>query len=157
MQALRKTIKRSLALLLCSATLMTIQPTFAETEADNHAQHNVDWSGVYNGFLPCNDCQGIKSTLALNANNTYILISQFVGKSNREITEKGSFVWNTQDNTLVLTPRKDLPPRYYLMGENDLTVLDDKGNHITGNNAERYILHKMKMKANSQTSSHSAH
>lgn len=158
MQCFKKIIKQSLTLLFCSAILVNAQSVFAENTAENHAQHRFDWSGVYNGFIPCKDCQGIKTTLALNANNSYILISQYIGKSEREIVEKGKFDWNTENNTLVLTPRKELPTRHYLVaeGNNELFQLDDNGNRITGSDANRYVLHKTKMTPTSQ-SSHSGH
>ncbi len=117
----------------------------------HHEQTNSEWPGLYNGFVPCEDCTGIKTSLALNNNNTYLLIRQYVGKSEREIVEKGKFTVNN-NTTLVLTPRNNLEStvHYYAVGQNSLTQLDDNGNAITGKkltntNLSRMILNHLKV------------
>lgn len=126
-----------------------------ETNANHHSQNNINWPGIYNGFVPCDDCNGVKTTLALNPNSTYLLISQFVGKSPREIVEKGKFTWNDKNNTIILTPRDNSITRQYSVAENMLIQLDKDGNAYTGKLAERYVLRRNVMKESSQQ--HSAH
>ncbi len=114
----------------------------------HHEQTNSEWPGVYNGFVPCEDCTGIKTSLALNSNNTYLLIRQYVGKSEREIVEKGKFSTGNNNTTLVLTPRNNIEAtnHYYLVGDNSLTQLDDNGNPISGKKADKYVLRKNDLK-----------
>lgn len=126
-----------------------------ETNATHHSQNNINWPGIYNGFVPCDDCNGVKTTLALNPNSTYLLITQFVGKSPREIVEKGKFTWNDKNNTIILTPRDNSITRQYSVAENMLIQLDKDGNAYTGKIAERYVLRRNVMKESSQQ--HSAH
>jgi uncharacterized lipoprotein NlpE involved in copper resistance len=135
-------------------------PVFAESTATmnsdaHHAQNSLDWPGIYYGFLPCDDCKGVKAKLALNKNNSYIFISQYIGKSDREFVEKGKFTWGDKSNTIVLTPRNSSTTKHYLVGENMLIQLDDNGNRITGKLADRYILRRNDI--TESASPHSAH
>lgn len=140
-----RTLRPTLTLLLFTAIFSNCSLVFAET-ADTHGTHyvqqGIDWPGIYYGFTPCDDCKGVKSSLALNKNNTYTLITQYVGKSEREIVEKGKFIAGDKNNTLVLTPRNSEMTRHYLVGENSLIQLDDNGNRISGKLADRYILRR---------------
>lgn len=137
-----QTFRQVLALIFCSAIFSGYNPVFAETaETKHHAQHSGEWPGVYNGFTPCADCNGVKTSLALNTNNTYILITQYIGKSLREFTEKGKFATN-ENNKIVLTSRDGSTTRQYLVGENMLIQLDSNGNRIAGKNADGYILRR---------------
>jgi copper homeostasis protein (lipoprotein) len=155
-----QTFKQILAFFLIIVISSSITPAFAET-ADtkdkdvHHSQDSLDWPGIYYGFLPCADCKGVKTTLALNKNGSYMLITQYVGKSEREIVEKGKFTWDDKNNNVVLTPRNNSATRYYFVGENRLIQLDDKGDRITGNLAERYVLRRTDMAE--PANSHSSH
>lgn len=151
-------LKKQLALLSFIALFSVNPAVFAETTESHdahHAQNSIDWPGVYYGFTPCADCKGIKTSLALNSNGTYILMTQFVGKSEREFVEKGKFTWNDQNNTIDLTPKKGTTIRHYFVGENALTQLDENGNRFTGKNAEGYTLRRNAMTEPSQP--HSGH
>lgn len=71
-----------------------------------------------------------------------------MGKSEREIVEKGKFSTGSDNNILVLTPRNNIEAgvHYYSVGENSLTQLDNNGNAITGKKAEKYRLMKNDIK-----------
>jgi len=160
MRTFKQQIKQILAFLLFIAIFSNYSSVFAETaetkdENAHHSQKSLDWPGVYRGFLPCEDCKGVKATLALNKNNTYILITQYMGKSEREFVEKGKFTSDNERNMVVLTPRDSSTTRQYVVGENMLTQLDNTGNLISGKLAERYILRRTDIKESAP--SHSAH
>jgi len=155
-----RTFKYIQTCFLFIAIFSACSTAFAETTetkdaTTHHAQNSLDWPGVYLGFLPCDDCKGVKTTLALNKNNSYLLITQYVGKSEREIVEKGRFTEGNNSNTLVLTPRDNSTTRQYLVGENTLIQLDNTGNRISGKLAERYILRRTDVTKSS--SSHPSH
>jgi len=143
-----------------AALLWAVDPVMAETPATEvgaEHQHQPDstaWIGMYNGSTPCADCVGVKTTLALNKNNTYILLTQYLGKSEREYVEKGKIVW-TDPHNLQLTSKDGKVSHRYLLGDNSLTQLDEQGNRITGKQAERYILRRYDISANPP--SHSSH
>ena len=123
-------------------TLATQSVVFAQEPSDaHHSQQALDWPGIYNGFTPCDDCKGVKTTLALNANNSYILITQYVGRSPRDITEKGKFIFSNQ-NTIILTARDSNLERHYYVDENKLVELDKNGVHYSGKDADRYVLRR---------------
>lgn len=156
----KQAFKYFLRFFLFAAIVSGYGPVFAETTetTDNnahHAQTRLDWPGLYYGFTPCADCKGVKTTLALNKNNSYVLITQLVGKSEREFVEKGKFTWGDKDNTIILTPRKGAATKYYLVGENMLTQLDHNGDRITDKFAERYVLRRTDV--TKPPASHSAH
>jgi len=158
MRNYQQKIKQILAFSLFSAVFSACNPVHAETAQTNdahHAQNSLDWPGIYNGFTPCADCNGVKTSLALNKNNTYILITQYVGKSPREFVEKGKFTWGDQENVIVLTPRKSSAIKQYLVGEDKLTQLDDNGERISGSEANRYVLRRTDVTRSPQE--HSGH
>jgi copper homeostasis protein (lipoprotein) len=137
--------------ILASFIIFFVFPFFssaiAQSEAQkgadaHHAEHKMEWPGVYNGLIPCADCVGIKTSLALNKNNTYFLMTQNLGKSLREFTEKGKFTWSEDGATIILTSRDGSTTRQYFVGENMLTQLDSAGNRHTGKDADKYTLHR---------------
>ena len=153
--------KRPLVAMLVIIACSSVSTAFAETtdatpseHESHHTESQRDWSGLYQGFLPCVDCKGIKTMLALNPNNSYILITQHVGKSDREITEKGKFAWDEATNTIILTPRNSTETHSYLMENNALVHLDSKGERITGKLAEHYVLHKTAMTEQKHSAAH---
>ena len=156
----RLNFKRILTSVLVIAAFSGYNSVYAETtEAKghdaHHAQKAVDWPGIYNGFLPCADCIGLKTSLALNKNNTYILITQYVGKSPKDHVEKGKYSVDEKSNTIVLTSRDGSTTQQYSLGENMLIQLDSKGNRLTGKNADSYILRRTDITSNPP--SHAGH
>ena len=160
MQTFSPKIQQTLTVILLSAIFSAYNPVLAEsTETKSnesaHQTHTNLWPGIYNGFLPCADCAGIKTSLALNKNNSYVMMTQFVGKSPRDFVEKGTFAWNEEANTIILTPRKSTTTHQYFVGEDVLIKLDNNGNRITGKLADHYILHRIDV--TSEPQSHSSH
>jgi len=148
MQTFSQQLKEILTASLLIGLSVAYSPVFAEvTEAKDHdqahhASKGIDWPGIYNGLTPCADCIGIKTTLALNKNGSYMLMTQFLGKSEREFVEKGKFSWSEKANTIALTPRNGTTSQQYLVGENMLIQLDSNGNKVSGKLADRYILRR---------------
>lgn len=118
-------------------------PVWAETGVDSsaHTQKTLNLSGLYLGFFPCEDCHGIKTTLALNKSGTYVFITQYMGKSDREFVEKGKYALGDNGDTIVLTPKKgSTTTQQYLIDDDMLIKLDENGERITSDGADRYIL-----------------
>jgi len=144
MKTLIKRAKHSIALSFFLALLSAGFPAIAETTGQeaHHDQASDDWPGLYYGFTPCADCNGVKTTLALNKNKSYVLMTQFVGKSEREFVERGKFAAGDKSDMIVLTPRNGGAPHYYAVGENKLIQLDKTGNRFSGELADRYTLRR---------------
>lgn len=98
--------------------------------------------GMYKGILPCADCEGIETVLVLNADNTYLLKTTYLGKPGATATENtGTMRWNPEKSFIVLGGLENAANKF-TVGENKLTQLDMEGNPITGNLADKYILTK---------------
>lgn len=109
---------------------------------DSHASKNtLDYIGVYKGILPCADCEGIETELAINENETFNIKTKYIGKGNKVFIQKGNFTWNKDGNTIILNAIKNAS-KFYFVGENTLTQLDMSGKKIQGRLAEHYILSK---------------
>jgi uncharacterized lipoprotein NlpE involved in copper resistance len=141
MQNLIQTLKQTLVLSLFVSLFSVAFPAAAETATDAHPDHSQqstqEWPGVYNGFTPCEDCNGIKTSLALNGNGTYILMTQYVGKSPRDFVEKGKFVWHDDTKTIAMTSRDGKNTHQYALDGNHLMQLDSSGKRISDKHALR--------------------
>ncbi len=105
----------------------------------DNSQVSLDWAGVYQGVLPCADCEGIKIQVALNEDLSYVFQTQYIGKGDSIFTEKGSFEWDNTGSKISLDNQNN---QEYLVGENQLFHLDEEGNRITGSLENHYILKK---------------
>ncbi|MCL7422440.1 MAG: copper resistance protein NlpE [Methylobacter sp.] len=165
MQALKKPFTHSLGLLLftslfsavpaMAATDLEAQEGFARARAkiheqetnhaahENHIDKSLEFRGVFYGYLPCDDCAGIKTTLSLKQKDNYLLVTQPARESSREFYEKGKYSWNDEDQTVVLTPKKGgTNKRYYhIEDEGTLIQLNDDGARMT-READRYVLRR---------------
>ncbi|MDD5580013.1 MAG: copper resistance protein NlpE [Methylobacter sp.] len=165
MQILKKQLQNP-ALIFFSALLLALRPAMAESDMQiqekvlkareltnqqqtEHAAHtnpidkSLEFHGVFYGFLPCDDCNGIKTTLSLKQNNNYLLVTQPARESSREYYEKGKYSWNDENHTVVLTPRKESGTRqYHIENEGTLIQLNSEGARITGELADHYILRR---------------
>jgi len=113
------------------------------TVIDGHnSQNSLDWVGVYEGTLPCADCEGIKTTIELNSDLTYIKKEEYLENKNKKnkFEENGKFEWNTTGSVIILNNSKKR--RQYKVGENKIIHLDNDGQEIPGDLSEMYVLKK---------------
>ena len=161
MQTLKQKIKVFSAVLFFICFYLSLNPAYAELASqpvEQHSPKNLNLSGLYLGFYPCADCKGIRTTLALNNNHTYVYISIYVGKSEREIVEKGKFSLGENGDTLVLTPKKgSTTTQQYLIEDDMLIKLDEDGNRITQDGADRYILKRKDVVKARDDNNHAGH
>jgi len=112
-----------------------------QKSVDTHnSKISLDWAGVYTGTIPSASGSGIDVRLKLNGDQTYELRYEYVGKPDNTFTLTGSFKWNDTGDTVNLGIADT--PSYYKIAENKLIQLDMKGNLITGNLADDYVLKK---------------
>ncbi len=133
----------ALAFASCKTTKQTAKPkeTTHIIVGDN-SQTSLDWAGVYTGTLPCADCEGILTTLTLNADLTYKLATTYIGKTITPFIETGKFAWDKGGSSITLQNKDNTRPHRYLVGENHLKRLSNEGGVITGSLADFYVLHK---------------
>jgi hypothetical protein len=159
-----KTVKQTLAFFsvlflansVFAATDISAQQKFLEARVathqpeSEHANHltAVDESkkfhGVFYGFLPCDNCNGIKSTLSLKDNNNYLLVTQPAKESSREFYEKGKYTWDDENKLVLLTPKNQeaITRQYRIKDEGTLIQLNDDGTQATDAEVEKYTLRR---------------
>ena len=123
--------------MLASFTSCTIN---LKVDSEHNAQNSLDYDGIYRGTLPCADCEGIKTTIYLNRNNTFKSVSDYFGR-NVKNEKSGVYNWNKEGNTVILKSDNN-PDEKYFVGENTLTALDTKGKKIEGPLAKHFVLTK---------------
>ena len=91
----------------------------------HHAQNSLDWAGVYEGLLPCADCEGIQTKLTLNDDGAYTLEEHYV-KNNKQLNPSkisGQFSFDPQQRSLIrLDEHAD--KRTFFVGENFVEARD---------------------------------
>jgi len=127
------------------------QGTLPKVEADSVPKDSVAgaavttqpaWAGNYSGSLPCGDCKGILTKITLNADKTYALSSQYIGKENKPNVYKGTY--NLDDKNIVTLDAEGDHLKFLIMEqENMIKKLDKFGNDEQGGPEARYFLHKV--------------
>lgn len=124
---------------------------------DGHSKHKIEpvddsqkFRGVFYGYLPCEDCAGVKMTLSLKNKQNYLLVTQYARASNKEYYNKGKYVWNEETNMVTLTARKDGEiQKYRIESEGELILLKPDGLKLKGNQNQYLLLRTDKNKARS--------
>ncbi|UQB41963.1 copper resistance protein NlpE N-terminal domain-containing protein [Thiomicrospira microaerophila] len=110
---------------------------------DHHtSQLALDWAGLYQGTLPCADCEAILWQLELKQNHLFKLTRTYLGKSMTPFSDQGHFIW-AQDGQRVFLTSHEQEKIGFFVGENRLWLLDQQGQPITGNLSSQYSLVKI--------------
>lgn len=137
-------MKKIILFLLITMIFVSCQKQTASDNRQDTAisfKNSSDYIGIYKGILPCADCQGLDTEIAINENGTFCIKTKYEGKGDKIFELKGNFTWNRAGNVIILSTIKNAPNKY-LVGKNTLTQLDISGKKITGNLADEYILSK---------------
>ena len=111
-------------------------------------EESQKFRGVFYGYLPCDDCAGVKMTLSLKNKQNYLLVTQYARSSNKEYYNKGKYEWNTQTNIVTLTARKDGEiQKYRIEDAGELILLKPNGNNLDGKQSQYSLLRTDKNKA----------
>lgn len=97
----------------------------------------VDWEGEYKGIIPCEDCDGVETSLILNYDSTFTMTKTYIGKGG-PYESKGSFSRAASGNIIVLK-FDDASEAKYQLGDGSLSLLNDDGSIIEG---EDYVLRR---------------
>ena len=110
--------------------------------ASDNSENSLDWLGVYEGVLPCADCEGIETMIELKEDGYYISHYKYLGKPGdaNEFTNEGPFNWNDDGNSISLQAEGE--PTQYKVGENYIILLNVDAEINTGDLADRYVLKK---------------
>jgi len=119
------------------------QVEFEQEFMDEHtAQNSLDWAGEYQGVLPCADCEGINITVVLNHEGTFYVKNEYLKNDNNKTLESnGLFSWDKTGFIITLEGGEEFRKSYKVV-EGALIYLDENGEQITGDLADRYRLVK---------------
>lgn len=109
---------------------------------------NQKFRGVFYGYLPCDDCAGVKMTLSLKDKQNYLLVKQYARSSNKEYYDKGKYEWDEKMNKVTLTSRKDKKiQQYRIKNEGELILLKPDGTKMKGSEDKYALLRTDKNKS----------
>lgn len=107
----------------------------------DNSKTSLDWSGVYSGVLPCANCAGMEVKLEIEEDYSYQLSTVYLGKTSEPVLQSGTFYWNDAGSIISLGGLEEV--HQFQVGENKLMKLDQEGNKIEGDLADKYILYKI--------------
>lgn len=124
---------------------ITTQPTISPTIADGDDRKVV--LGVFEGTIPCADCEGIKMKLTLYQDPTtlgaagFTLDSTYIGQPNGTFNTQGQWDYlrgNSEDPNATIygldLDKPQLERQYFLkVGDDKVTMLDENMNPIKSN------------------------
>lgn len=127
----------SLTLLACSTSKNKNQVPDSHT-----SQTSIDVDGIYRGTIPCADCEGIKTTITLQANNQYTLETEYLKQTdeNTLFKSKGKYEWVKEGSVIALIDQNE--KSYFKVGENTLTQLSQDLSPVQGETARFYLMTK---------------
>ncbi|NDV66966.1 copper resistance protein NlpE [Bacteroides sp. 224] len=113
-----------------------------EKVIDVHSSRNsLDYAGTYQGTIPCADCSGIELAITLDNKGAYTQTMTYIGKGPENVFKtSGTYEWDSSGSKITIKSGDEV--NMYLVGENALFILDESGNRITGDLADKYILRK---------------
>jgi len=120
-----------------------VDTTQVQTEAaktvpvGDTSQNSLDWAGSYEGVLPCASCEGIQTLITLQSDNSFVQETVYLGKDEKILKLMGKTAWDEKGQKITLEDGTQ-----YLVGENQLIMLDTEGKRITGDLAANYVLKK---------------
>lgn len=114
-----------------------------ETKTEKQLE-NLNFYGTYEGILPAADCEGIRTALTLNNDNTYVLRSEYIGEKDAIFESKGSYHF-INGRLMELAQSSSNEKSYYKILDGSKVMLSDKEGTVNqGVLAEYYILKRNK-------------
>jgi uncharacterized lipoprotein NlpE involved in copper resistance len=132
----------SVAALLGGCMPRAETPATPQAVIDGHNSRNaLDWSGTYEGVLPCADCPGIKTRLVLHDDGRFELQTQYLERDREPRSSSGRFTWNAAGSGIVLDAAGGAGQQF-LVGEGRLLQMNRDGTVPPWNSPHR-ILNKV--------------
>lgn len=133
------------SVLLISCKIQTESTTTYPTpnlDSAYASQNKFDWTGDYEGLLPCANCIGIKTEITLNANQTYTLKETYLDHSSKVYNSKGYFYFDTTQPDII-TFDKAANERKFFVGDNYIESRNLDGSEITSILKVHYKIKKL--------------
>lgn len=113
-----------------------------EFKKEHSAKLALDFIGVYEGELPCADCEFIRIKISINEDGTYYSKFIYEGKNNEVFDEFGTYKWEENNNIIQLTSEDKSKVNKYKVGEGWILQLNQNGEEIESSLSEKYYLRK---------------
>ncbi|WP_181893740.1 copper resistance protein NlpE [Bergeyella zoohelcum] len=94
-------------------TLLAVSCSKKEEHAPISTEENSEqlvvneWQGTYEGIVPCASCEGIKKELTMNADNSYRMVSEYLGEKEAQFDEQGNVEWDATKKFGTFKDHKD--------------------------------------------------
>lgn len=107
----------------------------------HNSRLSLDWSGYYQGVLPCADCEGIDTQLWLYQDGQYQLKLNYLGRNQQLFELAGRFEWLADGNRIQLhTDNEEI--WLWRVEEEGIRQLNQQGELITGPLQQQYRISK---------------
>ena len=142
------TMNRVVVLLLCASIAFACSKESKDTATSNaEATASAEtipseFIGTFNGVLPCADCEGMETSLTLNANKTFLKAVKYLGKDTKVFMTKGSYEVDGKTGMVTMSPNDGESIPNYRMVAGRMVQLDMSNNIVTGDLSNAYILAK---------------
>src|SRR5512139_67382 len=77
-------------------------PPDADVVDMHNSRNSLDWSGVYEGIVACQDCPGTQMRLTLGPDGSFELSRRALVRGAAPASAKGQFTWQPDGNSIVL-------------------------------------------------------
>ncbi len=91
----------------------------------HNSRNSLDWSGVYEGIVACQDCPGTQMRLTLGQDGSFELSRRALVRGAAPSSAKGQFTWQPDGNTIVLDASGGA--QGFAVGEGRVIVLNSDG------------------------------
>lgn len=108
-------------------------------DAAHSARTSLDWDGIYQGTVPCEDCAGTDLLLDLKMDGQYSLGRSYVDKMSATVMEEGTISWNDAGNTVQVGEYR------FFVAENQLFLVGQDEQRMTDAEGNPYALAKTQM------------
>ena len=102
-------------------------------------------AGTYEGTLPAADGPGIKTIVTLNADSTYQITQNYLGRK-KDVLDAASGVFKVLEGKVLMLVRPSSGEHtfYKVKDDNNIVLTDSLGNEPEGETAKFYVLTKKK-------------
>jgi heat shock protein HslJ len=100
-------------------------PPEADAVDMHNSRNSLDWSGVYEGIVACQDCPGTQMRLTLGQDGRFELNRRALVRGAAPASAKGQFTWQPDGNTIVLDANGGA--QGFAVGEGRVIVLISDG------------------------------
>lgn len=137
-----------LAVIIASVSLFTAcksdkkaDDTPLRTTESSQLNDTQEWVGQYKGTLPCEDCDGIATTLTLKEDGSFQHVAYYRGKNEPAVVSRGTISWDDSGSQLLLN-LKDQNTQNFAFDSVELRLLDETGQTISTPEGQAVTLQK---------------